>query len=222
MMIRWKVCCISSIGEARLAISAGANALGLVSAMPSGPGVVDEATIAEVAATVPPGVDTFLLTSLTAADELMAQQRRCGAPTLQLCDRVAPAVRARLKRELPGIRLVQVVHVTGEASRAEAIEAALHADALLLDSGTPDAASKTLGGTGRVHDWGVSAAIVDEATIPVWLAGGLRADNLREAITRVRPFGLDICGGLRTEGRLDATKLAAFARELASCNAAPL
>lgn len=207
---RVKICCIGSVAEAQLAIRCGADALGLVSAMPSGPGPIDEDLIAEIAATVPPSIATFLLTSLTNADEIIAQQRRCGTNTLQLVDAVPADTHARLRRALPGIRIVQVIHVLGEQSVCEAKEIAPHVDALLLDSGNPHLAVKELGGTGRVHDWTHSRRIVAECGKPVFLAGGLRADNVRSAIDAVNPFGIDLCSGVRSDGHLDEMKLKAF------------
>ncbi len=207
---RVKVCCISSVEEARLAVAAGAHALGLVSAMPSGPGVIDEELIARIAAAVPPPVSAFLLTSLQEGRALVAQQRRLGVGTLQLVDAVEPGAYALLRRELPGVRLVQVIHVTGRESLDEAREAARHVDAILLDSGNPGAAVKELGGTGRRHDWGVSRLIREAVAVPVFLAGGLHAGNVAEAVREVGPFALDVCSGVRSAGALDAGKLQAF------------
>ncbi|WP_257385084.1 phosphoribosylanthranilate isomerase [Tahibacter caeni] len=207
---RIKICCIRDPAEAALAIGEGVDALGLVSAMPSGPGVIDEAAIAAIAATVPPPIATFLLTSSTDADAIVAQQRRCRCNTVQLVDAVAPGTHARLREALPGIALVQVVHVVDAASVDEAVALAPAVDALLLDSGNPALAVKELGGTGRVHDWALSRAIVERCGKPVFLAGGLRPDNVADAIRTVRPFGLDLCNGVRSDGRLDARKLAAF------------
>lgn len=211
---RLKVCCIASIEESRLAIRHGADALGLVSAMPTGPGVIDEGRIAEVAAAVPPPVATFLLTSLQDADAIIAQQRRCRTNTLQLCDGLPDGAHARLRAALPGVALVQVVHVEGEASVEEALAVAPHVDMLLLDSGRPGAATKVLGGTGQTHDWAHSRAIRDRAPVPVFLAGGLRAENVGAAVRQVEPFGVDLCTGVRTDGRLDETKLRAFVEAL--------
>jgi phosphoribosylanthranilate isomerase len=173
--------CIQSREEARLAPDHGASALGLVSRMPSGPGVIPASTIAEIAARVPPGIGTFLLTSESDPGAIVEQQRRCRVNTLQLCDRIRPEVYAELRRTLPGIALVQVVHVTGEESIQEARLAARHADALLLDSGDPNAAVKILGGTGRTHDWSLSRRIREAVDVPVFLAGGLRAENVVQA-----------------------------------------
>lgn len=208
---RLKVCCIGSLDEARAAVRAGASALGLVSAMPSGPGVISEERIAELVARVPPPVATFLLTALQDADGLAEQHRRCPATALQLVDAVAPATYAALRRARPGVKLVQVVHVRGPESVEEARRCAPHVDALLLDSGNPTLAVKELGGTGRTHDWRLSRQIVESVERPVFLAGGLRAENVAEAVARVRPFGLDVCSGVRTEGRLDPDRLRAFA-----------
>jgi len=216
MTVRIKICCIASIDEARLAIEAGASALGLVSAMPSGPGVISWERIAEIAAAVPPPIATFLLTCSQDAEEIAAQQRRCGTSVIQLCDRLERGTYADLRRALPGIRLVQVVHVAGDASVEEARAAAAHVDAILLDSGNPALAVKELGGTGRVHDWALSARIRASIGVPLFLAGGLTADNVRAAVDAVRPFALDVCSGVRTNGALDAAKLRAFARAVQS------
>lgn len=214
--VRLKVCCIASADEARVAITLGADALGLVSAMPSGPGVVDDATIARVAARVPPPVATFLLTARQDAQGIARQARRAGVNTLQLVDAVPRTELRALRAALPGVRLVQVVHVLDEASVAEALAVAADVDALLLDSGNPRLAVKELGGTGRVHDWALSRAIVADAPVPVFLAGGLRAANVADAVRAVRPFGVDVCSGVRTDGRLDPAKLDAFARAVAA------
>lgn len=207
---RIKICCIQSHAEAALAVRAGADALGLVSAMPSGPGPIADELIERIGARVPPPVATFLLTSRRSAEAIVAQQRYCRTTTIQICDRVESGAYPVLRRELPGIRLVQVIHVQDAGSVDEAAHAAPHVDALLLDSGNQRLAVKELGGTGRVHDWSLSRAIREAVDVPVFLAGGLRAANVREAIDAVGPFGLDLCTGVRTEGRLDADKLSAF------------
>jgi phosphoribosylanthranilate isomerase len=199
-----------SVAEARLAVSAGASALGLVGQMPSGPGVVDDALIAEIAAIVPPAVATFLLTSETGADAIVDHVRRCRTNTVQLVDRVEVTAHAAIRRALPQVKIVQVLHVADADVVDEARALAGAVDAFLLDSGNPKLAVKVLGGTGRVHDWDLSRRIVEAVDRPVFLAGGLRADNVGEAIARVQPFGVDLCSSVRSEGRLDADKLAAF------------
>jgi phosphoribosylanthranilate isomerase len=213
---RIKICCIANVAEACLAIACGADALGLVSEMPSGPGVISEHDIADIARHVPPPIATFLLTCKTDAQQIIAQQRRCRTNTLQICDSVSADCLRELRRELCGVKLVQVIHVSGRESLAEAIAVSDKVDALLLDSGNQKLAIKELGGTGRTHDWTTSRQIVEAVPIPVFLAGGLNFGNVHEALHVVRPFGLDICSGVRTEGQLDETKLRNFFEAVAT------
>ncbi|MFH1843375.1 MAG: phosphoribosylanthranilate isomerase [bacterium] len=210
VMTRVKICCIASIAEAWAAIRCGASAVGLVSAMPSGPGVISEETIANIAAAIPPGIGSFLLTSRQDVDGIVAQQRRCGTNTLQLVDRLEPGAHAELRQRLPGIAIVQVIHVVGEESLAEAEAVAPDVDGILLDSGNPAAAVKELGGTGRTHNWAVSRRIVELVPVPVFLAGGLNPGNVAEAVRQVEPFAVDVCSGVRTDGLLDEEKVAGF------------
>jgi phosphoribosylanthranilate isomerase len=207
---RVKICCISSVDEAALAIECGASALGLVSNMPSGPGVISDERIAEIAATVPPAIGTFLLTSRQKVADIIEQQRFCRTNTIQICDHLSLGTHRDLKEALPGISIVQVIHVTGPESVEEAARVALNVDAILLDSGNQKLAIKELGGTGRTHDWTISRAIRERIGIPLFLAGGLTPENVVQAIEEVGPFGLDLCSGVRTNGKLDATKLRRF------------
>jgi phosphoribosylanthranilate isomerase len=178
--------------------------------MPSGPGPIPESRIRDIAGTVPAGVATFLLTCETTAEPIIAQQRYTGANTLQLVDDVAPAVYGALRAALPGIKIVQVIHVRDESALAQSREVSPLVDAILLDSGNPSLSIKELGGTGRAHDWAVSRKIRDAVEIPIYLAGGLNPGNIAQAIAQVQPFGVDVCSGLRTDGHLDAEKLEQF------------
>jgi len=207
---RVKICCIASLQEAQTAIEFGASAVGLVSAMPSGPGVISEDLITGIAAFIPPGVSTFLLTSRQDVESIIAQQRRTRVNTLQIVDRLEPGAHRKLRNALPGIRLVQVIHITGNESIEEALSVWADVDALLLDSGNPSAEVKGLGGTGRTHSWSISSEIRASVAIPVFLAGGLTPDNVQEAIRQVGPYAVDVCSGVRTNGKLDAEKLSRF------------
>ncbi len=207
---RVKICCISSIEEAKMAIIYGASALGLVSAMPSGPGVISEELIAEISAVVPPGVSTFLLTSKQDVKSIIEQQRRCQVNTIQICDDFRLEKYQDLRDAMPGIDLVKVVHVTGEESVEEAVAVAPLVDAILLDSGNKYLAIKQLGGTGKVHNWDISNKIRELVDVPLYLAGGLNSENVAAAIKQVSPFGLDVCTGVRTNNKLDETKLSNF------------
>jgi len=210
MQPRIKICCIRSIGEAWTAIGFGASAIGLVAKMPSGPGPIPDELIRQIAATVPPPIATFMLTSETTVKAIIEHHERTLTNTIQIVDNLAEGTYPELKGTLPSVKIVQVIHVIDEKSVDLAIRISADVDALLLDSGNPNLAIKQLGGTGRVHDWKLSRKIRDNSKCPVFLAGGLKPENVRQAIEEVEPFGIDVCSGVRTDGILDRQKLADF------------
>ncbi|MES2372096.1 MAG: phosphoribosylanthranilate isomerase [Bacteroidota bacterium] len=210
MFPRIKICCISSVEEAQLAVSYGASALGLVGPMPSGPGVIEDELIYTIAQQVPPPIGTFLLTSETSVQAIIVHHQKVLTNTIQIVDALQEGSYSEIKKALPAVKIVQVIHVLDERSIDEAIAISEQVDALLLDSGNPALEIKILGGTGRIHNWQLSRKIVEQSKVPVFLAGGLNVSNVREAIDTVQPFGLDLCSGVRTEKKLDAMKLEAF------------
>lgn len=210
MRTRIKICCMASREEVQLAIRAGADAVGFVGPMPSGSHSIDDGAIAQLAALVPPPIATFLLTSEASAAGIARHIERTHTSTVQIVSGITTPEAAKLAQLLPATRRVLVVHVENE-SVLDLIEGyAPHVHAYLLDSGRPNQAVPELGGTGRTHDWQISAEFVRRSPHPVFLAGGLSPANVREAIRRVRPFGVDLCSGVRTAGRFDAGKLDAF------------
>ncbi len=212
-----KICCIANREEARMAIEAGAWALGLVAEMPSGIGPISDEEIVEIVPVVPPGVETFLLTSRVEADGIIDHHAVCGTSTIQLVDHVPHDDLAKIRRAIPQVKLVQVIHVTDEASVEEACLVAPLVDMILLDSGKPGAAIRTLGGTGDTHNWDISLQIRQQIGIPMFLAGGLKPDNVAGAIRHVQPFGVDLCSGIRTDDNLDSLKLGAFFDSVTNC-----
>jgi phosphoribosylanthranilate isomerase len=212
MRTRIKICCISSIEEAKLAIDHGADALGLVGKMPSGPGPIPDELIAEIAKTIPPPIATFLLTSEQSSNNIIQHLQRAGTNTVQIVDELTEGAYHEIKEALPNIKLVQVIHILSEESIAQALRVQDDVDVILLDSGNPRATVKTLGGTGNVHNWEISRQLVKEVKVPVFLAGGLHAGNVRKAIETVQPFGVDLCSGVRTNGKLDRNKLSEFVK----------
>lgn len=205
-----KICCISNPKEAALALHYGADILGLVGEMPSGPGIIKDDEISAITRMSPPGVDTFLLTSETTTAGILAHANRTHTKSIQLVDSVEHTVYNELRTALPYVNLIQVIHVMDENAIEEAKVVAPYIDALLLDSGNPNLAVKELGGTGRTHNWNLSRTIVEEVNIPVFLAGGLSSHNIAAAYETVRPYGFDLCSGVRTKGQLDEKKLKAF------------
>jgi phosphoribosylanthranilate isomerase len=212
MKPRIKICCIKSVFEANIAIEFGASAIGLVAKMPSGPGPIPDETIRQIALKVPPPVATFLLTSENSVNEIIQHHSRTNTNTIQIVDSLSDGTYLQLKTALAFVKFVQVIHVIDERSIDEAIEVSEKVDAILLDSGNPNLRVKELGGTGRVHNWKLSRQIREKAKCPVFLAGGLNPDNVRQAIEEVQPFAVDVCSGVRTEGSLDENKLEEFFR----------
>jgi phosphoribosylanthranilate isomerase len=214
MKMKVKVCCISSIEEANIVISAGITAIGLVGNMPSGPGVISDELIKTIAASVPSGIDTFMLTSETSAAKIIEHHHRTLTNTIQIVDELKDGTYNDIRLALPSVKLVQVIHVIDDKSVDEAVQISEFVDALLLDSGNPSLNVKELGGTGRVHNWSLSRKIVEQTKVPIYLAGGLNSDNVQEAIDVVQPYCVDLCSGVRTNGKLDSIKLEKFLNKL--------
>jgi len=211
---RVKICCISSIAEALIAVNYGASAIGLVGKMPSGPGVIDDQLIYEIAKMVPPPISTFLLTSETNVENIITHYKKVYTSTIQIVDELTDRQYQRLREELPAVKLVQVIHVLDDNSVKSAIEISAFVDAILVDSGNPNLSVKELGGTGRIHNWDLSKLIRETIKIPLFLAGGLNMNNVRQAIEYVQPFGIDLCSSVRTNGQLDEKKLEEFFRAI--------
>jgi phosphoribosylanthranilate isomerase len=207
---RVKICCICSLEEAMAAVRHGASALGLVSEMPSGPGVIPETLIAEIAGSIPPFITSVLLTSKRKPKEVVDQHHRCGTNAIQICDDLDPGALDEVAKALPGIDIIRVIHVQGEGSIEEAEAVSPYVDGILLDSGRKEGSVVELGGTGRTHNWAVSRRIAEAVDVPVILAGGLNPGNVAEAIRLVKPYAVDVCSGVRTDGALDPVKLRSF------------
>ena len=209
-MVKVKICCISSIEEARLAVAYGAAAIGLVGRMPSGPGIITDELIHAIAKTVPPPIQTFLLTSETTTDNIIEHHKKVNTTTIQIVDALSGREYHKIREAIPNVQLVQVIHVLDEGSIKEAIEISEFVDAILLDSGNPNLPTKVLGGTGKTHNWDLSKKIRENISIPTYLAGGINKDNIRMAIDHVQPYGIDLCSSVRANGQLDESKLEAL------------
>lgn len=182
--------------------------------MPSGPGIITDELIHAIAKTVPPPIETFLLTSETSAAAIIEHHKKVNTTTIQMVDALIDRQYQQIRAALPHVKLVQVIHVIDENSIQEAIEIAEMVDAILLDSGNPNLSTKVLGGTGKTHNWDLSKTIRQEVKIPVFLAGGINKDNVKQAIDYVQPYGVDLCSSVRTNKQLDEKKLEDFFKVL--------
>jgi phosphoribosylanthranilate isomerase len=208
-MVFVKVCGIPSWEEADGALACGATALGFsVGLTHRADDGIGDAEARAIVRRLPAGAEAVLVTHLPDPERVAALAAFIGARTVQVHGDMALPDLRRLRALAPDMRLLKAVHVTGDDAIGRALDCAADADALVLDTRTAD----RLGGTGRTHDWSVSARIVDTvAPLPVYLAGGLRPENVAQAVARVRPAGVDVNSGVEdAKGRKDAAKMRAF------------
>ena len=209
MMPFVKICGIQTYEEACAALDCGATALGmLVGLTHRAEDRIDAATAAGILRRLPTGTEAVLVTHLLDPDAVAGLAAGIGTRTIQIHDDMTLADLQRLRRLAPGTRLLKAVHVTGEDALDRARAYASDADALVLDSRTAD----RLGGTGRTHDWSISRRIVAAvAPLPVYLAGGLRPENVAQGIAQVRPAGVDVNSGVEdADGRKDRARMRDF------------
>lgn len=211
--INVKICCIKSNNEAHQAFNYGASSIGLVSKMPSGPGIISDRLIKQISESSPTSLKTILLTSDTDPYKIVNQYKKVRTVNIQLVSQINDDDYEVFRQALPNTKLIQVIHVIDEISITNAINISNHVDYLLLDTGRPKNKVE-LGGTGRVHDWNISRLIRDRVNIPVILAGGLNHRNVKKAVEKVEPFGVDVCSGVRTNDKLDLIKLKKFFNSL--------
>lgn len=178
--------------------------------------MIQDGTMSAIALSVPPGVGTFLLTSETTVHGIVDHWRRARTSTIQIVDYIEEVSYGIIRSQIPWVKLVQVVRVEDESAVSLAGRLSEYVDALLLDSGHQGAPTKILGGTGKTHDWGISREVVTNSLVPVFLAGGITPVNVRSAVEQVHPYGIDVCTGVRTEGKLDPGKLHDLFKEVAA------
>ncbi|MGW4071860.1 phosphoribosylanthranilate isomerase [Nocardia grenadensis] len=213
MTVRAKICGIRSRSDLETAVSAAADAVGFICGTTHySEDVLTPGVAAELSAATPSFVNRVLVTHLEEAGAILDLAARVGVDTIQVHGLVDRATLRAVHAAARGRAIVRAVHVTGTDAVARARDIAADSDAVLLDSRTAD----RLGGTGRTHDWSVSARIVDELSRmgrPVILAGGLTADNVEQAIAAVHPFGVDVNSGVETDvGDKDFTACQAFVK----------
>jgi phosphoribosylanthranilate isomerase len=203
-----KVCGIQTVEEALGAIDAGANTIGLLLGISNM--VRDRISVKtgqRVVDAIPKRVRSVMVTNLLDVTAISTIAKFVGVSTIQIHGDLPVTELSRLRLLLPNVELIKAVHVMSDETFVKAMKYAPHADMLLLDSGTQDG----LGGTGQIHDWGVSRAIVRAVGLPVILAGGLNPENISAAIGKVDPAGIDANSGLEyPDGRKDFEKIRAF------------
>jgi phosphoribosylanthranilate isomerase len=208
--MRVKICGIRSDQEAKMAIAAGADAVGFLIGLDyRTDDEVTPAIAAEIISQLPPFISSVLVTHRTDRSSVVEVCREINCNTIQLhgdfpLDEIEP-----LRRQFPFVRIIKAVHVLDSDSIEYATRAARKADAILLDTKT----DIRIGGTGITHDWAISAQIVKQSSKPVILAGGLTPDNVCAAVRAVAPYGVDVNSGVENfAGSKSPTKIEAFVR----------
>lgn len=209
-MVKVKICAIKRPEDAIMAAAAGADAIGmLVGQKHASQDFIDEQAAKEIAAILTPFCSSVMVTHLTDVAEIVRLVRAIGVATLQLHGDSTVEEIGQIKRELPHIKVVKTLHVVDKWSVETGRQYLDIADAILLDTTRPS--TDQVGGTGLTHDWSISQAIVRAYNKPVILAGGLNPDNVRDAISKVRPFGVDVNSGVKgPDGFRDPYKVRLF------------
>lgn len=216
--VRVKVSCVRSPEEARRAVSFGAAAIGVASHVPFTSAGLSDEEITAIASAVEPEVGTFLLTDLEDPAAIAEQAVRCGVNTVQLWSELSAAAYVEIRRSAPDLSIAQTIHVVDEGAIEKARELAGVADALVLGSTNPEPPFRWDSPHGRTHDWQISRRIAESAMIPVILSGGLTHLNVADAVRAVRPYGVEVCSGVRRDGALDTSMLVQFLETLGRVN----
>lgn len=214
-MVRVKICGNRTIEEAKMAVEAGADAVGfLVGIRHDSDDSLAPETARDIVKHIPPFISTVVVTHLVTAKEVVDLCDRILPTTVQLHDDIVPRQIAEIRMVRPHLKLIKAIHVVGDQAMNEAKTFSPYVDAILLDSRTND----RIGGTGRIHDWDISERIVAADLKPVILAGGLTPNNISEAIAKVKPYGVDVHSGVEDEdGNRDVQKLKEFIRNAKEC-----
>jgi phosphoribosylanthranilate isomerase len=206
-----KICGIRRAEDALIAAELGADAIGLLAGQRHNSPDFVSATIArDISRALPPSVEAVLVTHIKEIDELERLLQESEITTIQLHSEIALSPVESLRGRLPHLKIFKSVNIISADSVAYPEAFAQLVDGFVLDS--INVATGQIGGTGKTHDWSVSREIVMRyPEIPIILAGGLNSENVRSAIERVRPFGVDVNSGTKAaDGFKDPRKMEAF------------
>jgi phosphoribosylanthranilate isomerase len=197
--MRVKICGIRTIKDAKLTINCGADAIGLlVGQRHRSDDFISVELAKEICGICPPYVSPVLVTHLESPTEIYQLASKIGVHTIQIHSECqVPEIQA-LRQMLPFTKLIKNFHVTSNKliDYVRSFESIV--DAIILD--TINLEEDRVGGTGMIHDWSLSAKIVQETSLPVILAGGLNPKNVADAIKLVKPYAVDVNSGGFTKG----------------------
>ncbi len=220
---RIKICGLRTPEDIEVAERAGADAVGFITEVPvESPRKLDSDTAAALVAKVPKCLDSVMVIMPENAGQALDLIEKVRPDIVQVHSGL-PLPELEILREnteIPIIKALSVPAGPGASKLRNLAERLLeevceldesgYVDSVLLDSGL---AGKT-GGTGCVHDWSLSRQIAKECRLPLILAGGLKPENVREAISTVSPYAVDTASGVETGGKKDALKIQSFIQEV--------
>lgn len=195
-----KICGNASLNDLKIALSAGADAVGFITGTNyKSEDAVTKSCAKKLVLSLPPFVASVAVTHLQNPQDLIDIIDETGCSTLQIQNDVSLEDMDIVKNGLPHTKIIKAVHVTGIEAIEKAEMFSKTADAIILDTKT----ETRIGGTGITHDWNISAEIVKRLNKPVILAGGLSPSNLAEAIEKVKPYAVDVHSGVKKNGARD-------------------
>ena len=205
--VRVKICGITREEDLAVAVAAGADAVGFLVGVPSSPRNLTLERAEMLLKQVPIFVDSVVVTAPQNINGLVEICEGLKPTAIQIHGKknfVASEIRERIK----DTRLIKTIYVKASNLNGTFIEDLKTFDAVLLDSFTKG----QYGGTGRVHDWNLSRQIKEAvAPLPVILAGGLKPENVKEAILTVQPYAVDVASGVELRPAIkDHEKIRAF------------
>jgi len=225
MRTRTKICGNRNPEDLDYAIACGADAVGFITDVPvKSPRKIDSETAKDLIKRVPVFVDSVIVIMPEDLDSAVALIRKTRPTVVQIHNDLPDAELAKLASTVDPVKLIKTIAIPDGAGPeiADRVISRIHkltgiADAILLDTST-STTSRTgntstgarSGGTGKVHDWRISAEIVRRSRLPIILAGGLTPDNVSDAIRKVCPYAVDTASGVETDKRRDCDKVKRF------------
>ena len=205
-----KICANTSVEEAQMCLDAKADIIGiLVGQEHASNDFVDKEKAKEICEYVNKRCDVSLVTHLTNADEIIGLTKYIGNNIIQLHSDIDESEVEKIKKELPNIELVRLIHVASDGTICTDYKKMIYADYYLLDSF--NLKTNQVGGTGLTHDWNKSGELIKLLNKPTFLAGGLNPDNVKTAIETAKPYGVDVNSGCKNEiGKKDREKVIKF------------
>lgn len=215
--MRVKICGIKNVEDALKSVEYGADAIGvLVGQEHNSKDFISIKTAKKIIESLPPLVSSVLVTHINNSEEISHMIKTIGVTTVQLHSDIDIQGIEKIKFNCPNVKIIKLVHVIDEKSMQQVDFFANSSDAILLD--TINNVTDQVGGTGKTHNWEIDRKIVEHTNAKIIIAGGLNPNNIKEAIHKIKPYGVDVNTGVQNKNGLkDYEKLKEFIRNAKEC-----